>query len=529
MGQKLTISPIGLKLIKSYEGFRPSDKLLVSGQRVVGYGHRVDDKDSVTLTKASAERLLNDDLSLFENMINENVHAPLSQSQFDALCSLAFNIGPKAFLSSDVLHALNNGRPLDAANAFDVWCKSNIDGRTYIVDALVRRRTAEKALFLKPEGSQIPASRIDLPPEADNTKSLGNDSEALPVFTKNNIRGLVVDAPYDTTEPDAKGRRREDRLPGPLRYSERRDDHVSDSENEEDTTPLERAETLGSTSEPAVLELDENNVLPQSHLVPADETDLLSVAADETVQDATQDTTLPNSSIAEAAAEVVEQLDALFDDPGPSQKTPIKPTSKPIKQSDERVKKDPVIVQEVISTPKTTTRDTKALDQAASQNKTGQKTLANDVKGYTSGTLSKTGETSAPYARVANDLSTDNVKTEKTLPKRTKALDVSEKVRVEKESLPKDSSQKYIQRQNNRVDHMTSTDQGPYAVMMIFGLTLIGGFLMTILRGPENLLGESGPMIAALGFMIGVMIFTGALYYFLRAIFRGRRDSRLKL
>jgi len=62
-------------------------------------------------------------------MINDSVFAPLSQGQFDALCSLAFNIGPKKFLESDVVRALNNGRVLDAANGFDVWRKGEINGQ----------------------------------------------------------------------------------------------------------------------------------------------------------------------------------------------------------------------------------------------------------------------------------------------------------------------------------------------------------------------------------------------------------------
>jgi len=110
---------------------------------------------------------LKDDLAPFIDMINENVHAPLSQSQFDALVSFAYNIGPKAFLQSDTLRALNNGRPLDAANGFDIWRKSEIDGKTYVVDALMRRRTAEKALFLRPEGRPVSAPSVDLPPVQD--------------------------------------------------------------------------------------------------------------------------------------------------------------------------------------------------------------------------------------------------------------------------------------------------------------------------------------------------------------------------
>ena len=132
MGRQFDISDMGLRLIKAYEGYRPVDRTLVSGQRVVGYGHRLMDDNAVILSKKEAEKLLKDDLAPFIDMINENVHAPLSQSQFDALVSFAYNIGPKAFLKSDTLRAINNGRPLDAANGFDIWRKSEIDGKTML-------------------------------------------------------------------------------------------------------------------------------------------------------------------------------------------------------------------------------------------------------------------------------------------------------------------------------------------------------------------------------------------------------------
>lgn len=222
MGRQFNISDMGLKLIKAYEGYRPVDRTLVSGQRVVGYGHRLLSEDSMVLSKTQAEELLKDDLAPFIDMINENVHAPLSQSQFDALVSFAYNIGPKAFLKSDTLRALNNGRPLDAANGFDIWRKSEIDGKIYVVDALMRRRTAEKALFLRPEGRPVSAPRVDLPPIEDETVALLSTEDALPVFTSDEAAGIVADAPY-SAQP-TQYRRREDGPAGSLTLSEVFDD-----------------------------------------------------------------------------------------------------------------------------------------------------------------------------------------------------------------------------------------------------------------------------------------------------------------
>jgi len=232
MGRQFTISDMGLKLIKAYEGYRPVDRTLVSGQRVVGYGHRLMNEEAMVLSKLEAETLLKDDLAPFIDMINENVHAPLSQSQFDALVSFAYNIGPKAFLKSDTLRALNNGRPLDAANGFDIWRKSEIDGKVYVVDALMRRRTAEKALFLRPDGRPVSAPGVDLPPIEDETVALLSTEDALPVFTADESAGIVAAAPY-SAEP-AQSRRREDGPAGVLTLSEVFDDDDFDDSFEEE-------------------------------------------------------------------------------------------------------------------------------------------------------------------------------------------------------------------------------------------------------------------------------------------------------
>ncbi|MEQ1307615.1 lysozyme, partial [Acinetobacter bereziniae] len=68
-----------------------------------------------------------------------------SQNQFDALVSLAYNIGINAFQNSTLLKRLNALEYLGAAQQFDVWIKAG--GKT--VQGLVNRRAVEKALFLK--------------------------------------------------------------------------------------------------------------------------------------------------------------------------------------------------------------------------------------------------------------------------------------------------------------------------------------------------------------------------------------------
>jgi hypothetical protein len=117
---------------------------------------------------------------------------------------------------------MNNGRILDAANGLYIWRKSEIDGNIYVVDALMRRRTAEKALFLRPEGRPVKASGADLPPIEDETLAELSTDDGLPVFTNDDRAGVVSVAPYNLAPPQT--RRREDGPAGILTLSEVFDD-----------------------------------------------------------------------------------------------------------------------------------------------------------------------------------------------------------------------------------------------------------------------------------------------------------------
>jgi lysozyme len=151
------ISRPGLELIKSFEGFRRKSARLPGGRYVVGYGHIRSAREGVEVSEADAEALLRYDLLPVEAAVNEWTFAPLTQNQFDALCSFAFSIGVKTFRRSDVLRRINEGAMLQAAAALDMWRRVELDGEGVIVDALVRRRAAEKALFLQPADGHVPA------------------------------------------------------------------------------------------------------------------------------------------------------------------------------------------------------------------------------------------------------------------------------------------------------------------------------------------------------------------------------------
>lgn len=172
MTLKLTTSPAGRKFIKAFEGFRRKSAPLPGGGWVIGYGHTKSAREGVSISEDDASKLLIYDLMPVEAALNEHVGVPLTQNQFDALASLALNIGTERFLNSEVLTRLNQNRPLDAALAFDRWRSTILDGRTVVVEALVRRRAAERALFLTPPGGGAAAPTPEVHATADDAPAI---------------------------------------------------------------------------------------------------------------------------------------------------------------------------------------------------------------------------------------------------------------------------------------------------------------------------------------------------------------------
>lgn len=165
MASHMRTSRAGLDVIKTYEGFRPRYQRLPNGRWIVGYGHVLDERGGTRISEAEAETLLREyDLPPVERLVSDCVMAPLNQNEFDGLVSLAFNLGAKSFVRSDVVAELNAGNRIGAAEAFEQWKHAKIGGKVQVVDALVRRRAAEKALFLKAPGQMaVASSRIVKP------------------------------------------------------------------------------------------------------------------------------------------------------------------------------------------------------------------------------------------------------------------------------------------------------------------------------------------------------------------------------
>lgn len=152
-----TISAHGLALIQAHEGFRAEPAQLPDGNWVVGFGHvRIGDAGD-PLNQDEAAELLKIDIAPVEKLVSARVTQPLNQTQFDSLVSFAFSIGAEAFDQSQTLRRVNAGDHLAAACSMDAWRKSDVGGELQIVDALVRRRAAEKALYLQDLALEAPS------------------------------------------------------------------------------------------------------------------------------------------------------------------------------------------------------------------------------------------------------------------------------------------------------------------------------------------------------------------------------------
>lgn len=147
---KKTISEIGLKLIAQFEGCYLQAYLCPANVWTIGIGttiypNGVKVKKGDKCTLEQAHEYLAHDMIEFEKTVNDSVKVPLSQNQFDALVSLTYNIGSAAFKNSTLLKKLNAKDFTGAADQFLVWNK----GGGKVLKGLVRRREAERALFLK--------------------------------------------------------------------------------------------------------------------------------------------------------------------------------------------------------------------------------------------------------------------------------------------------------------------------------------------------------------------------------------------
>ena len=139
----------GIALIKQFEGCKLTAYQDSVGVWTIGYGwtQPVDGKPiraGMTIKQETADRVLKTGLVSYESDVSRLVKVGLTQGQFDALVSFAYNLGARALSTSTLLRKLNAGDYAGAADEFLRWNKAG--GK--VLNGLTRRREAERALFL---------------------------------------------------------------------------------------------------------------------------------------------------------------------------------------------------------------------------------------------------------------------------------------------------------------------------------------------------------------------------------------------
>ena len=146
----MKISSRGLELIKDFEGFSSTSYLCPAKIPTIGWGNtfyedgtkvKLGDQISKTDALKLLEVIANRD---FADKIFPSIKVKVTQNQFDAMVSLAYNIGTGAFLKSTLLKKVNAGDFAGAGEEFLRWNKAN--GKEVL--GLTRRREREKQLFL---------------------------------------------------------------------------------------------------------------------------------------------------------------------------------------------------------------------------------------------------------------------------------------------------------------------------------------------------------------------------------------------
>ncbi len=144
------LSQKGLELIKQFEGLSLVPYVCSGGINTIGFGNTYyTNGKKVTLqdkpiTKQQAEELLKFSLSTYEKAVDSFCRDDISQSQFDALVSFAYNLGTGALQKSTLIKKVNaNPKDVTIAEEFMKWNKAN--GKVLV--GLTKRRQAEANLY----------------------------------------------------------------------------------------------------------------------------------------------------------------------------------------------------------------------------------------------------------------------------------------------------------------------------------------------------------------------------------------------
>lgn len=152
----MQISNSGLEFIAKWEGCSLKIYKDIGGKLHIGYGHLIKpgEKFPKRISKERAKQILLNDVRTFENVVNSTVTVPLTQNQFDALVSFAYNTGPGGLKSLVEKSKLNTGNYKLLPRILPQWSSYTTveDGQTVKKKnvGLLNRRKEEADLWGSP-------------------------------------------------------------------------------------------------------------------------------------------------------------------------------------------------------------------------------------------------------------------------------------------------------------------------------------------------------------------------------------------
>lgn len=139
----MKLNQAGKNFIKSYEKLSLTRYWDYAGYSI-GYGHLIKQGENIgnSITKQKADELFNNDVSIYENIINNAINVKLSQNQFNALVSFAYNTGR----TNSTLYDLIN-RSASEGEIRNFWVSNYITANGVYLSGLKTRRQDEAELF----------------------------------------------------------------------------------------------------------------------------------------------------------------------------------------------------------------------------------------------------------------------------------------------------------------------------------------------------------------------------------------------
>lgn len=134
---------VAVPFVKEKEGLRIKAYKCSANRWTIGYGHTRGVHEGMTIDLQTAERFLRDDIQNVVEELAPHVHVTVTQGQFVALISLAFNVGAPAVIRSRMLRYFNAGNIEKMRIEFLDFNRVNRVPN----DALTRRRQSELDLM----------------------------------------------------------------------------------------------------------------------------------------------------------------------------------------------------------------------------------------------------------------------------------------------------------------------------------------------------------------------------------------------